>query len=78
MCLILGIGATTFLVVRIIPSSLLIGERERGPTGTIFLYLFVALYFPIFRFYAGIHYRKSLLFHVHRVSRMRKYMPLRI
>ena len=30
MCLILGIGATTFLVVRIIPSSLLIGERERA------------------------------------------------
>ena len=56
----------------------LIGERERAnlvvqPARFFYIYicLSVALYLAILRFYAGTLYRKSLQFHVHRISRMR-------
>ena len=49
-------------------------SQPSRPTGMILYYIFVCMYFPILRSRC---YRKSLQFHVHRVSRMRKYISLR-
>ena len=50
-------------------------SQPSHPTGTIFLYIYLSvyMYFPILRFYGTL----LLQFHVHRVSRMRKYISLR-